>query len=183
MKKFDKKKAMGWFIIIFMSLSVVGYMGGSFFTGATTFQEETYNGYKFYNNSGWQLQYGEKQYYFNYYPSELEYLTIPEVNLYESGKVYLAYQPEDEFSVNLYLQQLGSIFYINNFIPQQACTVEEGCPDIPVIDCEEKTGIILLAGDNGFSKNNNCLVMKAENSQEMQKLTERLIYKLLGVMG
>jgi len=185
MKKFDKKKAMGWFIIIFMSLSVVGFMGGSFFTGNTVFKEEIYNGYTFYDNNGWQLDLGGNNYVFSYFPTELEELVVSvDIKQWFTGdKIYLGYKPGDNFSVSRNIQQLGAVFYSNSIMPQQACSVEEGCPDIPIIDCENKKSIILKSGLTGFVVDHNCLVVKAEDSVEMQKLTERLIYKLLGVMN
>ncbi|MEW5896703.1 MAG: hypothetical protein AB1668_03365 [Nanoarchaeota archaeon] len=185
-KKMDFKKAMGWTIIIVMVLSVIGFIGGSFFGNSEeTSQKKEYNGFVLYENYDyWRLQIGDRQYNFKYFPTDLENITMPMdvSSLLSSDKVYLGYLPNDTLSVDGELNELAVVFYVHELIPQRACLAEEGCPDIPIINCEENKGIVLRSGAASLTKDGECLVMRASNSEELLKLNERVIYSLLGVM-
>ena len=177
-------KVMAWFIIIVMALSVLGYVGGSFFSNTDTNNKMEYNGFRLLKtNEQWTLKIADNKYNFQYSPPELENLSLPAGINFNTAKIYLGFQPGHEVEVGRYINALAATIYNNNILAQQACIVEDGCPDIPIIDCENKKGVILKSGTAGFSQVDNCLVLKAEDGAEMQKLTERLIYQLLGVMN
>jgi hypothetical protein len=182
----DKKKAMGWVIIVLMSLSIVGFLGSGISGGATTSLNKEYNGFTFYTEGyQWRLQLGQTPYFFQNLPAKLEDINIP-VNTkgwLNEPKIYLGFEPNETQSISEQVLRLQQVFSNNNVIPQESCLFEEDCPDIPIIDCENNKGIIIKLGNNeGFHEQGNCLVMESSSSRDMQKLTERLIYKLLGVM-
>ncbi len=183
-KKFNTVKAMAWFIIIVMTFSIMGYVGSSFFDDSGIVPEN-YNNIDFFNTSNsWTANIGGRVYAFQNYPGTLESLTLPidPINWLGTEKIYLGYKPKGEFNVQQQLVLLSTIFQSNNVRPQLACTVEKDCPDIPIINCE-KNGLILKQSDiSKISKQDNCLVLSAPDTSELQKLTERLIYRLLGVM-
>lgn len=178
----DKTKTTAWFIIILMSLSVIGYVGGSFFIKDTTPQIK-YNGFTLTKNGNyWQLVGGNKVYNFLNSPQDLESFSIPVDISSWQDKVYLGYSPNNPFNVQPQLLQLTTILYDLNIRPQPACLVEHGCPDIPLLNCQQP-GIVLKQGPTTLSVDQNCLVLSAPDTIELQKITERLIYHLLGVMN
>lgn len=183
----DTKKAMAWFIIIVMSLSILGFVGLSFFAddGSSEAGQE-YNGFTFYQYSGqWRVNVAGQWYYFQYLPTELEAIPLA-ADLSEwrnFERIYLGFLPNDTLDVVDDLNFLSSVFYVNNIISQQACLEEEGCPDIPLMDCDNKFGFIMQSGSvNTFGSTGHCLVLEAVDSYELHKLNERLIYNLLGIM-
>ncbi len=183
----DTKKAMAWFIIILMSLSVLGFIGGSLYGGNSDSSTKTeYNGFTFYNrNFRWEAQIQGQTYSFQYLPTELENITfaVPLDDLRSSPRMYLGYKPNDTIAVQPYLQHLARVLFANGIIPQDACTEERNCPDIPVLDCTEKPGIMMLAGEhNAYAREEKCIVITIADTAEAQKATERLIYGWLGVM-
>jgi len=184
-QKRDYKQMMGWFIIIVMVLSVGGIIGSGFNTPEQELPYEEYNGYKIYQYGlQSQVKVADQTYTFQYSPQMLESYALPlnVLSWLSKERVYLAYKPNDTIDFNQQLQLLSFIIYQNGIIPQQACTIEEGCPDIPLIDCENDGVILLSSTENIITSDNKCLVLEAENPEEMQRLTERVIYGILGVM-
>ncbi len=175
-------KAMAYFIVFLMVFSVLGAIGSSFFSDDE--REKEYNSFNFINmGSQWLLKIGDKDYYFQYLPEELENITSPGVDL-NVPRIYLAYKPDDTINFDKAFNSIGYVLYHHQeTILQKACTVEEGCPDIPIIDCQEKAGIVVVSGEeDSYTQDGKCLIITAVDNQELEKLTERLMYNLLKVM-
>lgn len=172
---------MAIFIAVIMVLSVLGYVGGSL---ASNNNKIKYNDFSFVQNgNSWKLLEFDG-FYFQYLPEELENITIPPSFYITSSKVYLGFKPNDNVSVGNAMSSVSYLLYSNNIIPQEACTIEEDCPDIPIIDCEDNQGIIMLSGDsNTYYQDEKCLIITATDTQELSKLTERFVYQQLGVMN
>ena len=101
----------------------------------------------------------------------------------ETTSINIVYDPNEEITIGSAVNKLGNFFYKQDFVVQQACLVEENCPDIPIMDCENNQGIIFISGEeNGYSQEDKCLRMTAVDSFELEKLTEKLIYRYLGVI-
>ena len=184
----DKIKAMAWFIIIIMSLSILGFVGGSFFTAAATYEGDTenYNGnILFKSSSSWSINSNGQWYYFDNHPKDLESIALPIDPLTWLGtpKLYIAYKPNDTIDVVQQMSQLSSMFGQYGTRIQQSCTTEEGCPDIPLIKCDSPGVIFQSADSTAIIQEQECLTLNAANDEDMQKLTERLIYRFLGVMS
>ncbi|MBT7332625.1 hypothetical protein HN799_05115, partial [Candidatus Woesearchaeota archaeon] len=81
------------------------------------------------------------------------------------------------------ISQVSSLFGQYSTRIQQACTTEEGCPDIPIITCDSPGIIFQSADSTAIIQEQECLKLHAANDEDMQKLTERLIYRFLGVMS
>lgn len=180
----EYKKTVAWMIIIFMALSVFGYVGSSFFSEDTNKKE--YNGFNFYRGtSGWIVKVGDESYLFNNLPEDLDNISFsgPTKDILFSNRVYLIYEPGSNLDVNTAMNKLGNFFFKNDKSINKACAFENGCPDIPIKDCSENPGI-LFQKDNKSSLEieGKCMVLKGENSFEMEKLSERAIYSLLGII-
>ena len=184
----DYKKMMGWFIVITMVLSVVGFVGTEFFASraAAASSAEEYNGYQLSNQYGqWSIVVRGQTFTFRHSPRELENMTIPMeiIPWLANGKIYLGYVPNDRFVVDPQIQFIGSTLVQSGIIFQQACTIEEGCPDIPLLDCTVKEGMVLRSGDQTvMTTDNKCLVLQAVDEVDMHKLAELVSYHILGVM-
>ncbi|MBT4539687.1 hypothetical protein HOC32_05345 [Candidatus Woesearchaeota archaeon] len=182
----DWTKTIAWFIIILMVLSGVGFLGAGVFSNPSGSYEEEYNGFTLSQQSSyWVLTQGSYQYPFLNFPTDLEDLSISlEVGKWrQAGVVYLAYLPNDTVDVLPYQQQLGNVFTTNGLRQQQSCIKEEGCPDVPIIDCSINSGLIYQSGKEvEIIQDQNCLVVSAPTAFEFQRITERIIYGFLGVM-
>lgn len=184
----DRKKGMAYFISFIMIFSVFGYVLS--FIGAedtNTQQTKEYNGFTLIDQNGyWAIKSGAQSYIFQNFPSDLEQMSLP-LSLADwtsKEKIYLAYKPQDNFSITQYQQFITTILTNRGIIVQQACSEEQECPDIPIINCEKNSGLIMHSGkENLISSKQNCLVLEAENGQAMQNLTERVAYSLLGILN
>lgn len=180
----NKTKVMAWFIVVIMVLSVLGIVGSSFFSEEERRPE--YNRFDFAKvNNQWLLKINDKDYYFQYLPQELENITSPPAISLDIPKIYLAYRPKDIINYDKAISSMGYVLYHHHkILLQKACAEEKDCPDIPIINCQEKPGIVILSGEeNSYTQDEKCLRITAADNEKLQKLTERLIYKLLGVMN
>ena len=181
----DTKKFMAWFISIIMALSIMGFLGGSFFATQKDETAKQYHDVTFYQRGNqWLLQSSDQWYSFSHFPQELENISMP---LYlegwlQSDKIYLGYLPNDTLIVESQLNLLGAVLLHHKVTPQKACVVEQGCPDIPIINCDKRSIILRSGNATSASLDNNCVVMTSDTGEGLQKITERLIYKFLGVM-
>ncbi len=180
----NKTKAMAWFIVLLMVFSVLGIVGSSFFSDDDEGRSE-YNGFSFVRaGNQWLLRSAGGEYYFQYLPQELENITSPGEITLDTPKIYMGFQPKDEINADKAINSIGYVLYNNyKIVPQKACIIERDCPDIPLINCREKPGIIVISGEkNGYTPDEKCLIMTATDNEELNKLTERLMYNLVGVM-
>ncbi|MBI2665253.1 hypothetical protein HYX12_01365 [Candidatus Woesearchaeota archaeon] len=184
----DKKQVIGWFIILTMVLSAVGYVADSLVRdNSVSTGEIDYNGYKFYpQGNGWKVNLRGTNYQFQYLPSELENISLSAdiSSWWSEEKIYLAYDPDDPLDVQAQLQFINQVLFNSQLTSQLACTQEKGCPDIPIIDCQQKTGLILVSGkENDIVSEERCVKITVIDTLELTKYTERLIYTFLGVMS
>ena len=180
----DKKKLVGVFIVLVMTFSILGFIGGSFFTEDENIKK--YQNHVFYRDAqGWRFQAGSEVYYFQYLPEQLSNITLtsPTYNLFKEGKLYFGYEPGVALNTDLAMSKLGTFFYNRNLIVIRACTLEKGCPDIPLLDCSEKPGLVFQKTNKTYIEAiNKCIVMNARDEIEMNKISERLLYNLLGII-
>lgn len=146
-----------------------------------------YYGYKFYKlDQGWKTILGTQQLVFRYNPTQLENISLANVELpLSEQKVYFAYSPGD-IAFDNEMGMLGSIFVSKGVRPVKACIGEEGCPNVPIVDCndEEYKKIYFKEGNNSkIYLDGSCTVLEAEDRLSMEMLVERLYYRILGIMG
>jgi len=181
----EYKKVVAWMIVIFMALSMFGYVGSSFFSEDTNKKE--YNGFTFYKSTsgGWIVKTGGKDYLFTYLPTELENITFDgsTKDVLFSNRIYLIYEPEDNLNSDQAMNKMGTFFFTNNKAVNKACATAESCPDIPIKDCTDSPGV-LFQKDNKSSleTKGKCLVLKGSDEFELNKVSERAIYSLLGII-
>ena len=166
-----------------MVFSLAGFVGLSFFQGdPNALPEEKYNDFTFSQyGSSWRLDVNGQAAEFYNFPKDVESINLPDTSFLQSEKVYLINELEN-FTVGRQLDLLSFSLYSINIRPHEACLEEEGCGDIPIVTCQEPV-IVFRTGENSITTQDNCLILSAENNEEMQKFTERLIYKFLGVMN
>ncbi|MBW3003720.1 hypothetical protein KY337_04095 [Candidatus Woesearchaeota archaeon] len=183
--RFYKNKTFwAWFIVIIMVASTLGIVLN--YRSEDTVKAKDYKDYKFFPTSnGYMSIINNRQFFFAHFPGDLENISV-EYNLnFESEKVYFTYDPSDEINFDSSINKLGSIIFSMNLRPVKACIKEEGCPDIPVVDCEEETPKFFFkeSDSTSISQENNCVVLEAESRDKMDQLVEIIYYRLLGIMN
>ena len=189
--KFKKKKKVpfykksgfwGIFIITIMVFSTIGFM----WEGSNNAGSYDYYGTKFRDvGYGWALNIQGKDFVFDNLPTELENINFSINTQIKNPKVYLADYPlENNVNKQYVMQKLGSFFIMLGVRPQPACMTEEGCGNVPIVNCNLDDTVIVLKEDNVtrvYSKD-NCIYVTGKDTNEAIKASERLMYGLLGIM-
>ena len=78
---------------------------------------------------------------------------------------------------------MRSILLYKNIMAFPACTIENGCSDLPIIDCKNINMIFYFIekNDTKLYKEDNCIVLEG-SKQEQIRLVNRIAYTLFGVM-
>ena len=182
---------VGLVLIFLMFFSTVGFavqiiggggnegnIGGEN-TGEQT-QTISYNGFEFREQSGfWILNKDNINFIFRNNPNEVAKVDsiINSLDNYLDKPLYInseSIESESEVQTNL-LQFVSEM--------ENACLEGENCGELLIRSCEDNFIIIKeTIGDEqaGISQENNCVFIKGEK-QDLVKLTDEFLFKLLGV--
>lgn len=186
-KKEKKRSSLPWvvFIIILMIGSTIGYVFSGLQNDNKQNSDLVYNGYTFtQTESGWTFLYNNKIIYVDYLPDEVKDIPLESFPLGNS-KVYLVYKPsEKDNNIDYSLRKVYSVLRGNGFNTFLACSDEQDCPDIPIVDCENSLSPIVLFKKEDLLKtsiNGKCLVLEGD-AIGLSKASDRFIYSVLGVI-
>ena len=91
-EKSKSVKAMGYFIMALMVLSLAGFV-----TFNDSGEAETFNGFKFTQESHyWKSKINGKQMFFNYLPNQVTDINISNNVLFNANAFQFTYDPDDE---------------------------------------------------------------------------------------
>ena len=184
-----KRNVISIFIVLLMVFSVLGIM----FSGQDTEQAKKYNGNKFIaRDNKWILNVDKKWLDFDYFPTDVEYIAVDKEvkeKILGSTMVHITFNPENVTSMidksrfdltNLLLNKFdiyASSSIIKNSTEYQfpIITCENATSFVPVIELkiENKTNIIVQ---------DNCIILQAKSDEDMVKIRDAVIYKLIGVI-
>ena len=98
------------------------------------------------------------------------------------NKLYVAYNPKE---LNQEMQVIQTLRYWLNYFkinPVPACYQDEGCPDIPLINCKEDNSIKLIySNQTKIYMEDKCLVLQGSKEDQI-KYIYKIVYSLLGVI-
>lgn len=172
-----------------MVSSGLGYYYGS----SDETQSYKYNGYTFKKvDSSWMTYIGETPYQLNNDPRSLESIKISgnlnKNELNSAQKIYLTYNPEEMPTQSIIaLQTRISSLLKSNIFFTLSCTKDIPiCQDAVLKTCNNATSIekvieVTKANETAINYINNCLTIQTE-SKDLIKATDRITWKLLGVM-
>ncbi|MBS3158754.1 hypothetical protein J4206_05705, partial [Candidatus Woesearchaeota archaeon] len=160
-----------------------------------------YNGFDFVRTQqGWTTWLGKQAVSFMYLPFDLENLTLPAELSKDAEKIYLVGEDDEQLNTQYQFTRIKSILYYftkTRFV--DACLKEEGCPEEkPLIRCDEASAqaIIFRAGNETRNyKDFQCLIFEFKTAddenanktvstgQDLEMATEKIIYKILGIVS
>ncbi len=145
-----------------------------------------YNGLEFVNRgNGWITEIDGINYGFEYAPNEVENIEAPDLKSESfSGKVYVLFNPDEFNAVSQELTRLRGFLAAKGAIANLACSAEEGCGDLPIVDCNNQNKIIYLRNNNSTEivMENNCIILNSNYGDEV-KVINRFMYGILGVIN
>lgn len=122
------------------------------------------------------------QFVFDYNPGELENIEVPSLDLFNSQKFYIIFDPpQDDQVIDYNMQKLGYFLQANNKIVYAACSREEECPeDFPIKGCQEHSFYFKQANQSRAYIQDKCYIIEG-NNEEITKITDKVDLKLAGL--
>lgn len=170
---------VGVVLIFLLLLSTLGYSILSRDNTETSNDKKIiYNGLTFVNSNGyWILQEEGIRFVFRYNPNEIEGVKtkLNDISMYSNQPVYI--QSDSMEATSEIVNNLNGIV----LRMQNACLEEEGCEeDFPVKNCNDNFIIIRESNLSGIIQNQSCVFI--EGTQEnLVKLTDEFLFKILGI--
>jgi len=173
---------VGLVLIFVMILSTFGIVMNSMGNSTKIKNKVDYNGYTFnLNNNLWNLKLGNYQFSFYNNPLEVENLSIylegnlTKLNSYVSQPLYLS--SEDYLSSSEIYNSLSSFVERT----QLACYKNESCTgDFPIKNCDDNFIIILESNETSIKQQDKCVFIRGQK-EELIKLTDLFLFKILGI--
>lgn len=171
------------FIVIVMVSSVIGFVA---FTGKdnSVKADLEYNGFSFIRaNNGYIIKINSRDIYFDYLPSEVKEISYDKSKLSMQSKVYIAYDPSKE-SIDFILSKVDNNIRSLGYSVNLACVNEKNCPDIPIVNCNDKDNILYLkiGNKNEVYREKGCVIVEGRDVIELTKATDKFIYTISGVI-
>ena len=184
-----KKKIMGILmgIVMFGSLFTFVFFG---FSGSST-GRITHNGFEFINRgTHWSTEVGGIPAFFTYFPSDLGFIFV-DLDVINSLKnaVQIDFTSEfnDTASQSISLAAFNMDLTLKNFnvFVRQGFTTQQ--QNFLVIKCEEATNFVpvIYFKSSNITKvdlNNNCITVEASTPQDFERIKDRLVYGILGII-
>ena len=183
-KIFKSKTLWTWFVLLLFVFSTLGFVMQR--SSNETRKSFEYNGLKLFQQDGkWVLVLDNRVYFFRYFPAELENMT-GDFSLNLSQKMYFVYNSSDDVDFSGEMTRLGSLLAKKGVRLVKACVSEEYCPeDLPIRPCNNETVpriFFKLGNTTQAYDDQNCKVLEANSTFEMDKAIDRVYYQLIGVM-
>jgi hypothetical protein len=145
-----------------------------------------YNSFKFTRtNNYWNLNLKGVGYPLFYLPTDLEDISIETNNLILSGqKYYLLFDPKQFNEANDEITYLKEFSTVRGASVSLACSSEEGCGNLPILNCNSNQNIIYFKNGEHTKlyKQDKCFVLEASPGQEF-KVINKYMYFDLGVVN
>ena len=180
----DKKKKrnqliVGLILIFVMLGSTVGYAFGSFTKENNSEDSLKYNGVELNKqNSYWTFTIGDFNFALKYNPKETIETNSENLSYMNSynGKPLYVYSENSESTLEIY-QNFQNVAERMQF----ACYEKSKCQeDWPLKDCTNNIIIIQKSNSTKIEQKENCVFIEGKN-EDLAKLTDEFLYKILGV--
>lgn len=189
MRRKKKKNYAGIIVSIFIAVILISSIVGYIFGDAQE-RVSRYNGIKFtLTSKGWKTIYQDKIYIFSFVPVDVEDIALPDsINLNNLLEIDVTYEFNSTYKENIAeaIFELLNIVTKNNIYLRQGFTTNNSF-NIPIITCEDATPSVPVlyyksSNQTNISQQNNCIIIEANNQNLFLAQTDRIAYKILGIM-
>ncbi|MBI2107155.1 hypothetical protein HYT57_04165 [Candidatus Woesearchaeota archaeon] len=178
-----KSQWIAVFIIFLMVSSAAGFILGSFSQDSSK-SNLKYKGQEFSLNQDGRyfITINGVQFVFDYSPEELETVSIPSLDLFNSQKFYILFEPfYKNQDIDYNMQKLGYFLQATNKVVYAACAQEEGCPeDMPIKNCQDYSFYFKQANQSRAYIQDKCYIIEGDG-EEITKITDKVDLKLVGL--
>jgi len=188
-----KKKNTGKKWIFAIAILIIFIMVGSSLMIGLDRDEQSqlkYNDHRFaFQNNQWTTTINNYELTFHHHPTELDYLNITQPENLNSPLIYLTF---DQNQTNEYLElsrlKLDLASQLTNTYFSHGTIKFSEDYNLPTVTCQNATSNIPVlfyqkSNQTFISYKNNCYTLNAQTNIDYLKLTERIIYQILGVIN
>ena len=177
--------ALSLFIATIMVTSIIGYIFAD-----NQDQAVKYNGIKFtLISTGWKANIDGKNYLFSYDPKSVEDMELPDDVFFDNVmEIDATYDPNSTYkeAIAQSIFEFANILSVNNIYLRPGftsntsfgvsiITCDDASPFVPVLYYKSSNQTIVTSQDN-------CLIIEARDANSFLALTDRIAYKILGVI-
>ncbi len=196
---FNKKNVVGFLIVVFMSLSTIGFMWNK------SSEKSSYKDYNFENVNGkWAAEINGKYYSFDHYPKELEYINVSsniKKALADSAIIYFSFDPDDDYITSIEDARIELETVLPDFgvYPVFAVSRNSSVYHLPVVSCANasikaifrfvdgnRTAMTYSFNSSNASHNSSseghCIYLVQRDEMSASELKDIIIYIVAGVM-
>ena len=185
----NRKKIMGIVMGIVMFGSLFTFIFFGF--GGRSAGKITYNGFEFINRGDhWSTTIDGRPAFFTYFPDDLGFIfvNLDVINsLRNVVQIDITSDFNDTFSQSISLAEYNMGLTLNNFnvFIRQGFTTEQ--QNFPVITCEDASNfvpVVYFKSSNvtKVNLNNSCVIVEALTPQDFERIKDRLVYGILGII-
>ncbi len=185
MKKKEKSKGKFFsvFIVVIMSLSILGFLIGNRGGGEQTLE---YNDWSFTRSGNtWVTLVNNKQLFFDYFPEQIEDINISAEIIAKFGTLEIdtTYDINDSFKEVIALSQYGlqeNLRAVTNIYVRQGLTTENDF-NLPVITCNDATDFVPViyfksTNETKVYLEDKCIIIEADSELNFLRAKDRLLY-------
>ena len=184
------KKFLVYLIGFIMVFSVFGVIFFGFGDGGAT--SLRYNDFKFTSKgSFWSTTVNEREALFTYFPSDVESINVSNDLLNRLRNILeidATSKFNDTFAKQISLAEYNMGLTLNNFnvFVRQGFTTESQY-NFPVITCEDSTPFVPViyfksSNETKVYLENNCIIAEALRQDDVERIKDRLVYGILGII-
>ncbi len=184
------KKFMVYLMGILMVGSVFGLVFFGFGSGGATSMK--YNDFKFVNKgNSWSTIVDGREAIFTYFPSDVESVVIDSnviSRLENRLEIDATSDFNDTFAEQISLAGYNMAITLNNFniFVRQGFTAENDY-NFPVITCEDSTNFVPVIYFRSFNETkvymeDNCIIAEALRQEDVERVKDRMVYGILGII-
>jgi len=192
-KRVNKRERNAKIMVFFMAFIMIGSVFGVIFFGYNQQENKVkYNKVEFtQKESLWSVRINNKEAVFNYLPTDVEDIEIEEDVLNRLANLVEIDPTSDinnSFKEHIALAQHQMTLTLNNFnIYVRAGFTAENEFSMPVITCKDSTSNVpvvyfIESNQTKIYLKNNCIIAEGKDGFDFLRITDRLLYKILGIM-
>ena len=190
MKKKEKSKGKFFsiFIVVIMSLSIIGFLIG----GMGSEQKLKYNDITFTRRGNeWFILFNNRQLAFDYFPEQVEDINISQeiINKLNTLEIDTTYDANNSFAEGIALSQYKfqqNLGAITNIYVRQGLT-SNNTFNLPIITCDNATDFVPIiyfkqSNETKVYSENSCIIVEADSEIGFLRAKDRLLYGYLKII-
>ena len=188
----EQKEKRRWGLMIFIVIIMIGTSFGVIIGSDNGTEKVRYNDLVFkFNGNFWTTKVNGQQAAFSHQPKDVENIFLePKIKTILTNKLEIDTTSEFNSSANQYIalaqQNMGLTLSNYKIYLRQGFTTQNAY-EFPVFNCSGSTEIVpviyfTLSNETKIFLKDNCVIAQSDKPQEVERVKDRILYGILGVI-